>query len=127
MEDLLWADPQDEPGSAPSKRGTSRTFGPDITDNFLAANPGLEMVVRSHEMKDAGYEIQHSGKLVTIFSAPNYCDQMGNRGAVMTFSGADLRNRSVKVNPKYTQFDAQPHPPVRALQYASSLLGWGGR
>ena len=24
---------------------------------------------------------QHDGKCVTIFSAPNYCDQMGNKGA----------------------------------------------
>ena len=28
-----------------------------------------------------GYEIEHSGRLVTVFSAPNYCDQMGNKAA----------------------------------------------
>lgn len=27
-------------------------------------------------MKDNGYEVTHNGKLVTIFSAPNYCDQV---------------------------------------------------
>lgn len=27
-------------------------------------------------MKDDGYEIHHGGKLVTVFSAPNYCDQV---------------------------------------------------
>jgi hypothetical protein len=36
-------------------------------------------IVRSHEMKDEGYDCEHSGKLITIFSAPNYCDQMNNQ------------------------------------------------
>jgi serine/threonine-protein phosphatase 5 len=39
------------------------------------------MVIRSHEVKDNGYVIEHNGKCVTVFSAPNYCDQMGNKGA----------------------------------------------
>lgn len=33
-------------------------------------------VIRSHEVKDNGYEIDHDEKLVTVFSAPNYCDQV---------------------------------------------------
>lgn len=35
-----------------------------------------DIVVRSHEVKDEGYEIEHDGKLITVFSAPNYCDQV---------------------------------------------------
>lgn len=27
-------------------------------------------------MKDDGYEVDHGGKLITVFSAPNYCDQV---------------------------------------------------
>jgi serine/threonine-protein phosphatase 5 len=72
MSDLLWADPQPMLGRSPSKRGVGFSFGPDITANFLQHND-LDLVVRSHEVKDEGYVIEHDGKCITIFSAPNYC------------------------------------------------------
>lgn len=43
---------------------------------FLILSLPTELVVRSHEVKDEGYEIEHDGKLITVFSAPNYCDQV---------------------------------------------------
>lgn len=48
-----------------------------MTERFLADNK-LELVIRSHEVKDKGYLVEHDGKLITVFSAPNYCDQVGN-------------------------------------------------
>jgi diadenosine tetraphosphatase ApaH/serine/threonine PP2A family protein phosphatase len=42
--------------------------------HFLNVLPDL--IVRSHEVKDQGHEIEHDGKLITVFSAPNYCDQV---------------------------------------------------
>ncbi len=53
---------------------------------------------------------------MTIFSAPNYCDQMGNKGAFIHFSRGD------NLTPKFTKFGAVPHPPVKPLQYASMLM-----
>ena len=47
----------------------------------------IELVVRSHEVKPLGYEYQKGGKCLTVFSAPNYCDQMGNKGAFVRFKG----------------------------------------
>lgn len=38
----------------------------------------LELIIRSHEVKENGYQVEHDGKLITVFSAPNYCDQVGN-------------------------------------------------
>lgn len=52
--------------------------GGDVTRRFLEDN-GLQLLVRSHEVKEEGYEVAHDGYCVTIFSAPNYCDQMGNK------------------------------------------------
>ena len=48
-----------------SKRGVGLAFGPDITKQFLDSN-GLSMIVRSHEVRDEGYLVEHDGKLVTV-------------------------------------------------------------
>lgn len=71
MHHLLWADPRPEPGVGPSARGTSIAFGPDVTAAFLETNK-LTTLIRSHEYQDNGYRIDHDGKCITIFSAPNY-------------------------------------------------------
>jgi hypothetical protein len=42
------------------------------------------------QVKEEGYEVAHDGLLVTVFSAPNYCDQMGNKGAFVRFNGNDM-------------------------------------
>lgn len=115
MTEMLWSDPQPGRGRAPSKRGVGVAFGQDVTDNFLKTN-NLKMVIRSHEMKEEGYQEEHDGKLVTIFSAPNYCDQMGNKGAYIRLDGKTL-------TPKYTTFEAVKHPAVKAMQYANPMLG----
>ena len=118
MSEALWSDPQPMPGRAPSKRGVGLSFGPDVTARFLAHND-LKLVVRSHEVKDEGYEVEPGGQLVTVFSAPNYCDQMGNKGALL----------KVDAQGDYTvhQFTAVPHPAVRPMAYAggmSSMFGF---
>eukprot|EP00197_Chlamydomonas_leiostraca_P003143 CAMPEP_0202869786 /NCGR_PEP_ID=MMETSP1391-20130828/13229_1 /ASSEMBLY_ACC=CAM_ASM_000867 /TAXON_ID=1034604 /ORGANISM="Chlamydomonas leiostraca, Strain SAG 11-49" /LENGTH=507 /DNA_ID=CAMNT_0049550165 /DNA_START=71 /DNA_END=1594 /DNA_ORIENTATION=+ len=116
MCEILWSDPSPVKGRTPSKRGVGVCFGPDVTQNFLDAN-GLELIVRSHEVKEEGYEVEHGGRLVTVFSAPNYCDQMGNKGAFIRFNGND-------VVPHFTTFEAAPHPDVKPMAYATSFL-WG--
>lgn len=84
MAELLWSDPQPQPGRSPNPRGVALMFGPDVTSRFLERN-GLELLVRSHQVKEEGYEVEHGGKLVTVFSAPNYCGIMGNKGAALRF------------------------------------------
>ena len=78
--------------------------------------PRRPVQVRSHEVKDQGYEVEADGKLITVFSAPNYCDQMGNKGAYIHFKG----NNGLK--PTFMKFTCVPHPPVRPMQYASSMM-----
>ncbi|XP_063231189.1 serine/threonine-protein phosphatase 5-like [Bacillus rossius redtenbacheri] len=114
MCELLWSDPQVQPGRAPSKRGVGVQFGPDVTRKFVDLN-GLEYIIRSHEVKNEGYEIAHEGRCITVFSAPNYCDTMGNKGAFINLNGKDLK-------PQFTTYEAVPHPNVKPMAYANSLL-----
>ncbi|PRP73190.1 serine/threonine-protein phosphatase 5 [Planoprotostelium fungivorum] len=111
MCELLWSDPSPFPGRSPNKRGVGVAFGPDVTHKFLKDN-NLQMVVRSHEVKEEGYLVEADGKLVTVFSAPNYCDSVGNKGALIRFDS--------QMNPKYVQFTAVPHPAIKPMAYASN-------
>ncbi len=102
MNEILWSDPRDIDGWRPSNRGAGIYFGKNITDKFLNDN-NLELLIRSHEVKMEGYEIQHGGKTITIFSAPNYCDRHGNKGAIIKVLGGEMK-------PNFIQYDASPHP-----------------
>ncbi|KAL6608281.1 hypothetical protein ACP70R_041344 [Stipagrostis hirtigluma subsp. patula] len=90
MCELLWSDPQHHFGRGPSKNGVAHSFGADVTKQFLLEN-NLDLVVRSNDAKHEGYEIEHDGKLITVFSAPNYGNQMGNKGAFLQFTAPELR------------------------------------
>jgi len=81
--DFLWADPDiDVAGWAESDRGVSYIFGPDIVANFLKKHD-FDMVVRAHQVVADGYEFFAGRKLITLFSAPNYCGEFDNAGALM--------------------------------------------
>lgn len=123
MSELLWSDPHPGLGRIPSKRGLGTSFGEDVTHNFLRRN-GLQMLVRAHEVKDQGYVVEHGGKCITCFSAPNYCDQMGNDGAIMHLTPRDDQmgdNGKRAVIGTFTRFKAVAHPPIRPMAYSSGF------
>ncbi|KAF8639532.1 hypothetical protein AX17_001437 [Amanita inopinata Kibby_2008] len=110
MCELLWTDPQFLPGRGPSKRGVGIAFGPDVTKKWCKFN-GISGVIRSHEWRLIlfldGYQVEHDGLCITVFSAPNYVDQAGNKGAFVRInSEGDL---------DFVQFEASPHPPMRPM------------
>ncbi|CAH8459687.1 unnamed protein product [Schistosoma turkestanicum] len=70
-------------------------------------------------VKDEGYEVAHNGRCITVFSAPNYCDTMHNRGAFITLKGSD---KPGEMAPKFTSFKEVPHPDVRPMAYVNPLL-----
>jgi len=82
--DLLWSDPEaDITGWAENDRGVSFTFGADVVSKFLQKHD-FDLVVRAHQVVEDGYEFFADRQLVTIFSAPNYCGEFDNAGAVMS-------------------------------------------
>jgi serine/threonine-protein phosphatase 2B catalytic subunit len=101
--DLVWSDPvYKEEGmsqedylemrwNSNEKRRISWTFGWGVLESFLLEN-NLQSVVRAHEVKQEGFEEHWYGAtrdtrkyppLVTVFSAPNYCDMYRNKASVL--------------------------------------------
>lgn len=82
--DLLWSDPSREvKGWGMNDRGVSYTFGPDKVAEFLMQHD-MDLVCRAHQVVEDGYEFFAERQLVTIFSAPNYCGEFDNAGAMMS-------------------------------------------
>lgn len=83
MADMLWSDPGQYNGCYPSERGAGFIFGPDIVQRFLFLN-GVHVVCRSHQLVNEGYRFAYSNReLVTVWSAPNYCNRMGNKATIL--------------------------------------------
>ena len=110
LEQLLWSDPgRGGSGYINNRRGAGILFSAELTAAFLKKN-NLQLILRSHQMVDTGYSRCHGGKLVTIFSASNYCGTNDNLGAIAIFD-AD----SGKLH--FMQYDAE----TNLLAYAPTL------
>jgi len=82
--DLLWSDPdKDIQGWGENERGVSFIFGSDVVTNFLKRHD-LDLICRAHQVVEDGYEFFAKRQLVTLFSAPNYCGEFDNAGAMMS-------------------------------------------
>ncbi|XP_017059426.1 serine/threonine-protein phosphatase 4 catalytic subunit [Drosophila ficusphila] len=87
--DLLWSDPQEAPGWTASPRGHGHLFGGDVVEEFNRRN-GISLICRAHQLVMDGYRWHFGQKLVTIWSAPNYCYRCGNKAAILHVnSGGD--------------------------------------
>ncbi|KAI9752143.1 MAG: hypothetical protein M4579_005743 [Chaenotheca gracillima] len=86
LNDLLWSDPadMDEDWEA-NERGVSYCFGKKVIMEFLQRHD-FDLVCRAHMVVEDGYEFFNDRILVTVFSAPNYCGEFDNWGAVMSVS-----------------------------------------
>lgn len=82
--DILWSDPSIENGFHNSERETGFKFGPDATQNFLNKND-LDLVCRAHQFTESGCDFPFlpDRSVLTIFSAPDYYSNMGNKGAML--------------------------------------------
>lgn len=95
--DLIWSDPVDndsgdipQPFKVNETRGCSYFYGSKAASKFLENNE-LLTIIRAHEAQLEGYKMHKWGStnfpmVITIFSAPNYCDIYNNKGAVIKFT-----------------------------------------
>jgi serine/threonine-protein phosphatase 2B catalytic subunit len=113
MCDLLWSDPMEDFTPKVKEffeyndvRGCSYLYSFKAVVDFLDRNQLLSLI-RAHEAQDAGYKMHLTNdatgfpSLITLFSAPNYLDAYGNKGAVLRYDGSVMNIR---------QFNHTKHP-----------------
>merc|ERR1719206_755543 len=88
-------------GWGENDRGVSFTFGAEVRSlkNFRIPSDNLiflkvvakflhkhdfDLICRAHQVVEDGYEFFAKRQLVTLFSAPNYCGEFDNAGAMMS-------------------------------------------
>eukprot|EP00915_Cephaloidophora_sp_WS-2016_P000693 GHVH01000901.1.p1 GENE.GHVH01000901.1~~GHVH01000901.1.p1 ORF type:complete len:840 (+),score=104.86 GHVH01000901.1:72-2591(+) len=115
--DLLWSDPSDNDSAMgvtpndvrdPDGSGHIVKFGPDRVVKFLQNN-NLEMIIRAHECVMDGIERFAGGRLVTLFSATDYCGTHKNAGALL-FVRRDLSIVPKIIYPQGRDTSHQPTP-----------------
>ncbi|KAI5191036.1 serine/threonine-protein phosphatase 4 catalytic subunit [Nematocida sp. AWRm77] len=78
----LWSDPDsDVEEYEENSRGAGFLFGEKQVDEFFLRT-GFKKIIRSHQLVDEGYKEHFNGKVVTIWSAPNYCYRCLNKAMV---------------------------------------------
>ena len=80
---IVWSDPcEDVMRFEQSVRGNGYQFGRQALRVFLENN-GLRLLVRGHQSIEEGVRYGLDGMVVTVFSASNYCNSMGNNSGVV--------------------------------------------
>lgn len=99
LTDLLWSDPGDNNlnGLKVNKRGAGHLFGKDVVYKFLKEN-NLNMIIRGHQYMPNGMEIKFDGKVITVWSAPNYCGKHTNIGTILEFYDIENNDSSFVFN-----------------------------
>ena len=82
MCDIMWSDPEDIKGWNMSPRGAGYYFGGNVVEEFLRKN-NLNYIIRAHQLIMEGYKSHFNDKLITVWSAPNYCYRCGNIASIL--------------------------------------------
>lgn len=116
---MLWSDPdKDITGWSENDRGVSFTFGPDVVSRFLSKHD-MDLICRAHQVVEDGYEFFSKRQLVTLFSAPNYCGEFDNAGAMMSVDESLLCSFQVSMGLLYVfQFRRADYSHLQILKPA---------
>uniref|UniRef100_A0A8L8KYH1 Serine/threonine-protein phosphatase n=1 Tax=Heligmosomoides polygyrus TaxID=6339 RepID=A0A8L8KYH1_HELPZ len=106
INDMLWADPDlNILDWRTSSRGSGFAFGSHVIDDFCERF-GLELIVRAHQMCLDGFWVTPNRRLLTLFSAPMYCNLYRNAGTVLEVDD-QLRCRLISMMPESVRMIAR--------------------
>jgi protein phosphatase len=109
---IVWSDPsEDALKFLPNPRGVGQLFGKKQLNDFLTLN-NIQLLVRGHQFVSHGIETMFENKLMTIFSASNYCGRSHNPSGVLIVS-------------EFGQVGKRVFPPLFYLKRDSEKLGFG--
>lgn len=105
--DLLWADPMEDKEarkmrfSKNTQRECSVKFGLEPVKEVLKKNNYIS-IIRAHQVQPDGYKMHRWGgnqafpSVITVFSAPNYCNEYHNKGAVILIENDKMNIKQYK-------------------------------
>ncbi|EZG78507.1 serine/threonine-protein phosphatase [Gregarina niphandrodes] len=136
--DLLWSDPTENDSQVgvipndvrdPENTGHITRYGPDRVVEFLEGN-NLDLIIRAHECVMDGFERFAAGRLITLFSATDYCNTHKNAGALLyvrkdlTIVPKMIYPASRDVRSTWLTLDARPPTPPRSSRRVKSGDEW---
>lgn len=89
--DIVWSDPEESVDAwSHNPRGAGWLFGSRVTKDFMEIN-SLDLICRAHQLVHEGIKYMFDSKLVTVWSAPNYCYRCGNVASILNFKTSQDR------------------------------------
>ncbi|CAN8273792.1 unnamed protein product [Cochlearia groenlandica] len=83
MSDILWSDPDETVANwGVNSRGVGYIFGSNVVTSFNHFN-NIDYIARAHQLVNEGYRWMFDSKIVTVWSAPNYCYRCGNEASIL--------------------------------------------
>jgi len=117
VDGLLWSDPSENVVRfSRNERGCGYLFGAAAANDFCEIN-NLDFICRAHQMTMQGYSWMHGNKVLTVFSAPNYCGVTNNLAAIL------IINHDWELN--FVRFSMAPNRHPIQLPPAPQFGGWG--
>jgi diadenosine tetraphosphatase ApaH/serine/threonine PP2A family protein phosphatase len=83
VEDIMWSDPCEEfPDVMPSRRGLGVVYGINVVRRFFERT-GFSVIVRGHQAIQSGVRTSLNYRVLTVFSASNYCQDADTQTGVV--------------------------------------------
>lgn len=105
-------------------RGVSWVFD-EVAVQQVCLRFDLDLIVRAHQKVEDGYEFYANRRLVTVFSAPNYCGTFNNKGGILVVS-KKLRCSVKTIAPGSGRWHDELQRPETGMADDDALTMWPG-